>query len=128
MTHTLLGEVKVETYTGKLNGKEVNWQIAYDKEGRVWADAINFKDGKISSYGTQTEVIDSGCLTNKPIEYSSQADKIPKGMKKAGFVKTENGTNYYDDITPLLDQMEFVQAFRKARGVYRTGSAALKAA
>lgn len=113
--HTLLGYINIEAFTAKLNGRPVEWVMAYDKNGRVWVDRIAFLDAKINSYGVSSEVINSGALTNKPLEYVSQVTALEKGRDYQEF------DSRYADITPLLDNLLPIRQFRKARGIYRNG-------
>ncbi len=105
--------VTVETFEGILHGRKVDWNMAYDAQGRVWIDSIRFSDGKVNTYGVQSEFINSGALTNKPLEYRSQV----------GLLNKEQFTEFndsYADITPLLDELVPIQEFRAARGITRT--------
>ncbi len=111
--NTLLGQIKIETYESVLNGRKVDWKMAYDKEGRVWVDSIKFTDGEVNSYGIFSEVIDSGSLTNKPIEYKTRTDALDS-------TSAISFSSDYSDITPLIDQLRFIKDFRKARKIYRS--------
>ncbi len=120
--HTLLGDITYEFYEGKLSQRSTEWIVAYDKEGRVWIDSIHFKDGEINSYGTPTEVIDSGALTNKPLDYhritSPNEDEAVRlvamrdELMAAGYIKGFD--NKYNDITPLLANLKPIQDFKAA--------------
>lgn len=120
LKHTYLGEITLETYTASLNGRPVEWVMAYDKEGRVWIERIAFLDIEVNSYGVMPEVIDSGCLTNKPFEYREQVSALKEGEESID--REDVG---YSDITPLLDNLVPIQQFRKARHIapYRTPGA-----
>ena len=113
--HTILGEITLETYRGTLNGRKVNWVMAYGEKGRVWVERIYFAEAKVNSYGVYSEVIDSGALTNKPIEYKSQTSKL---QEEKDFVASSWGI--YVDITPLLDSLLPIMEFRKAKGIVRS--------
>lgn len=110
--------IKLETYTAQLNGRPVEWVMAYDRLGRVWIERIAFLDIEVNSYGVMPEVIDSACLTSKPFEYSEQTSK-----KDGDYLIWESDRKV--DITPLLDNLLPIQKFRKARGIapYRTPGA-----
>lgn len=120
LKHTYLGEITLETYTASLNGRPVEWVMAYDKEGRVWIERIAFLDIEVNSYAVIPEVIDSGCLTNKPFEYEEQVSALKEGEESID--REDVG---YSDITPLLDNLLPIQQFRKARHIapYRTPGA-----
>lgn len=109
--HTLLGVINTESYSASLNGRPVEWVMAYDRSGRVWIDRISFLDNKINSFGISPEVIDSGFLTSKPLEYRSLCDILHPRMDFVDFQER------YVDITPLLDNLKPIQDFRKARGI-----------
>ena len=114
-SHTLIeGKIKFEVFEGTLEGRKIEWHMASDEKGRVWIDRINFSKGKISSYGVYEEVIDSGVLTNKPIEYRNQAG----GLKEKDY-RELNSHPEYIDITPLLDNLEPIKRYREARGIVR---------
>lgn len=112
LAHAFMGEIKLETYTAKLNGRPIEWVMAYDKEGRVWIERIAFLDKEVNSYGVMPEVIDSGCLTSKPFEYPKQAS----ALKEGGEIINDKAVGYAD-ITPLLNNLLPIQQFRKARGI-----------
>ncbi len=103
----------LETYIASLNGRPVEWVMAYDRLGRVWIDRIAFLDIEVNSYGVMPEVIDSGCLTHKPIEYHSQVNAL-----RPNEYANPRG-DIYVDITPLLDNLAPIKAFRKARNIVR---------
>ena len=112
--HSLLGAITIEIFEGLLQDQEVEWSMAYDKEGRVWIDRIAPKEGMINSYGCGSCVIDSGILTSKPLEHRQSAKDFTD----------DEAVDYYDhskmkDITPLLDNLKPIQDFREARGISR---------
>lgn len=111
MTHTLLGQITLESYAASLNGQPIQWVMAFDKSGRVWIDRITFRGVGVNSYGVSPEVIDSGALTNKPVEYQSLVDALNPGIDYKKF----NGR--YVDITPLLDNLLPIKQFRVARNI-----------
>lgn len=109
--HTLLGNVNTASYTARLHGRPIQWVMAYDRQGRVWIDRISFLDTTVNSYGVAPEVINSGALTNKPIEYRTITDGLRVGDEYRNFNAD------YVDITPLLDNLLPIQQFRRARGI-----------
>lgn len=113
LKQTFLGETTLETYTASLNGRPVEWVMAYDKDGRVWIERIAFLDREVNSYGVMPEVIDSGCLTNKPFEYDQQIDALKFGEDYFEHTRDIG----YQDITPLLDNLYPIQEFRRARNI-----------
>lgn len=110
--------IKLETYLSQLNGRPIEWVMAYDREGRVWIERIAFLDREVNSYGVMPEVIDSACLSSKPSDYSEQASS-----KSGDYLSWDSRSEV--DITPLLDNLLPIQQFRKARGIapYRTPGA-----
>jgi hypothetical protein len=40
--HTLLGDVKIDIYSAMLQGKQIEWAMGHDEDGRVWIDSIKF--------------------------------------------------------------------------------------
>jgi hypothetical protein len=112
--HTMAGDTTVEVFSAKLNGRSVEWHMAYDdEEKRVWIDHITFKDGKVTSYGTQQEVILAAALSAKPFDYVEQLD----GMIEGRDWKRHSGS--YGDISATLNKIPAIQHFRLMRGVYK---------
>jgi len=106
--HTLLGNTIVEIHSGMLEGRVVEWAMARTVKGDiVWAESIYYPDSPITSYGTRAEIIDSGALTNKPLEYSVQTDYLSSN-EKTKFNDT------YSNISPLLNNLEPIKQFRGA--------------
>jgi len=95
---------------GPQRTREVIWTMAEDGTGRVWIQSIRFADAKPNSYGVYNEVIDSGILTSKPLEYSDQSYGVPETHRRP-FNKI------YEDITPLLDILQPIKKYREARGI-----------
>jgi len=124
MNHTVLGDCTVRVFEGDLDGRSVEWHFASDADGRVWIDTIRFTDGESNAYGTYSEFINSGFLTSKPLEYRVQTYGV-YGIDSLELSGGYHNPESYLDQTPLLDQLQPIQAFRAATGVQRTGSAAL---
>lgn len=112
--HTMLGEGQVYVYEANLNGRKVEWHMATYGD-KVCVEAIRFADAKITSFGNYNEVISSGILTTKPIEY--------RGLTYGGLYKElgpEMGSfnsgqlrhSQYVDQSPLLNQLKPIQDFR----------------
>ncbi|MFH1971681.1 MAG: hypothetical protein ABIJ05_04850, partial [Patescibacteria group bacterium] len=116
LEHSLLGPITLETYPAKLNGKNINWVMAYDSIGRVWIERIYSVDSGINSYGIAKEVINSGALTNKPLEYIRQVDtNVLEEFKD--YVKYPDSN--YLDITLLIDNLEPIKQYRQERNIVR---------
>lgn len=112
--HTLAGDTGVEVYPAILNGRVVEWHMAHDElENRVWVDRIVYKDSKVTTYGTQAEVIVAGALSAKPFDYDSQLGDMVEGRD---FKRLNRA---YVDVSPTLDQIPAIKHYRLSRGVYR---------
>lgn len=116
MDHTILTpatgkKITVDVYQGVLDGKSVEWHMAHDSQGRVWVDRINFQNDKYNSYGVVSNLIHSGILTSKPIDYTVQIDRVLKYPILAGAFSD------YSDITPLIDRMGPIKKFRQQRNI-----------
>ncbi|MBF0361315.1 MAG: hypothetical protein HQK49_09900 [Oligoflexia bacterium] len=87
--------------------------VGVAKKDRVWIDQINFKDCNVNTFGMCKELIDSGVLTNKPLEYEMQSKKLINGKER---IKTAHGTGntHYYDITPVLSNLFPIKNFIKA--------------
>lgn len=112
--HTELGKIKVEHFVVRDNSLGLlEWQFASDKEGRVWIQGIKPVESTANSFGVQDRLVDFGILLAKPLDYKAQTQELAANGEAVEF----NGA--YNDITPLLDSMPIVQAYRQARGVDR---------
>lgn len=108
LTHSLLGDITIETFPASLQKKEIEWAIASDTNNRVWIDRIQFsgKNLSITSYGTSSQIIDSGFLTTKPLEYTHQCRHMRQGIDYTPF------NNTYNDLSPLLDQFPLLKKYK----------------
>ncbi|MFZ9596607.1 MAG: hypothetical protein ACO3A2_11090 [Bdellovibrionia bacterium] len=84
--------------------------MAKDPHGRVWIDRIRWAKSEVNSYGTDKWIIDSGFLTNKPLEYQKQATALAHETEKNIFAEQRD----YVDITPLLHKLLPIQKFIEA--------------
>ncbi|MCC7345293.1 MAG: protein phosphatase 2C domain-containing protein [Deltaproteobacteria bacterium] len=116
-THTLLGKITCREFQGgylveKGSGRRrpVVWTMAEDANGRTWVKSIRYTDSKVNSYGVYDEVIDSGIITSKPLEYAEQSYKLP-----AEYRPDFNGQ--YVDITPALHMLKPIRDYRASRGL-----------
>jgi hypothetical protein len=108
--HPVLGDVAHEIYDVVVDGRPVEWHMAYDQEGRVWIDRIRYGDTLPTPYGTDKDVIYSGLLTSKPIDYDEQVAGLPEPVK----IKNVNGSKY-TDISRFLNTFEPIAKFRAQR-------------
>jgi len=116
MDHTIFtpatgNKITVDVYQGVLDGQSIEWHMAHDSQGRVWVDRINFQNDKYNSYGVVSNLIHSGILTSKPIDYTVQIDRVLKYPILAGAFSD------YSDITPLIDRMGPIKKFRQQRNI-----------
>jgi hypothetical protein len=111
--HGHLGPITREVYTAVAGNRKIEWYMAYDGSGRVWIDRIRFAGSKATAYGTDQELIYSGILTSKPIEYAKETSGL-KPEYKAGQIG-----EHYEEISPFLDTFAPIKKFRAERGVIR---------
>jgi hypothetical protein len=125
-THLYLGEITLESYPAVFQGRPVRWVMAHDAAGRVWIDRIFFTDAKPSSYGNYSEVLDTGALTNKPFEYTSQIHNLQNSTTSTEYISSYNYGSYAD-ITPLLDHLAPIAEYRVKRAIQRSSDAQVAA-
>ncbi len=119
--HTVLGVTRTETYKAILNGKPIEWNISYDKAGRVWIDSIISVDSGITTYGTQKIILQAGILNSKPIDYTFQVNGLPKitntdeGEDTFGIIEGKDGR--YSDFSLILDVLQPIVTFRSCRKI-----------
>jgi len=106
--HPVLGSYTIESYVKNTNGRLVEWHIARDQAGRVWIDRIRNADSPPTPYGTDRNLLYSGVLTSKPLDYKQQCDGLPTAWRRP-----MNET--YDDITPFLGMLAPIQAYRQQK-------------
>ncbi len=112
--HPVLGEVVTEKLQS--NDGRYMWHLSSDKQGRVWVSGVTRgSEDTPSSYGTDTDVLSMGILDNKPVEYDSQVSGLREGID---YKQTQ--TKGYVDITPLIDNLPVIKAYRASRGIVRT--------
>ncbi len=137
--------VRIEKYEHNYRGIQLHFDMASDIKGRVWVDHIQEVGGEITSFGTRKSVLLCGPFSVKPHQY----DKDITGLNPAESVVVtkqysfDDGINIertlviehddtrpvdmvpsdigygYLDITPLFDRLPLIQAYRKARGIWR---------
>lgn len=114
--HPFLREkVRVEVFEAELEKRKVLWHMAASTEGIVWIDSIHYKDASLNSYGGFSEIINSGILTSKPFEYRFQVESL--NSKEAIPINDS-----YADITALLDHLQPIKDYRKAKKIHRSQS------
>ncbi len=85
------------------------WVMGEDSQGRAWVRHLYFADSPVNSYGVHSEIIDSGILTSKPLEYRSLA-----GQLEPPYARSFNDECV--DISPALTLLEPIRQYRAARG------------
>lgn len=111
--HGSLGPITREVYSKTVSGRKIEWHMAHDKNGRVWIDRMRFADSKATPYGTDKELVYSGILTSKPIEYEAQVAGLPEEFKSGKIGRS------YEDISKFLDTFAPVQQYRAKKGMIR---------
>lgn len=106
--HPILGAVAQEVYqkTGP-DGRVYEWHMARDGAGRAWIERLRFADAEPSVYGTDKQMVYSGLLTSKPLEYAKQCDGLPSNMVRDADV------DKYKDITPFLDLLGPIKQYQR---------------
>lgn len=107
--HPILGAIKREVY----EKAGVEWYMASDATGRVWIDRVRIAGSEPNAYGTDKQMLFSGILTSKPMDYDHQVTGLSND------VKTKIPGTYYTDISAFLDQLAPIQRYRHQRNVTR---------
>lgn len=117
ISESLLGPVTFREYTGGylLQGegqrsRPIVWVMGEDGHGRAWVRWIRYADVEVNSFGLYQEVIDSGIVTSKPLEYHEQARALPPEYRPR-FNET------YADITPALSLLQPIHEYMAARNL-----------
>lgn len=118
--HSELGLCDMYIFEAQLHGRTVHWGIAERVDSRnqerknfgsAWVEFIRFADSRPNYHGTYSELIDSGMITNKPLEYTSQ---LSFALDKPGMREHIKAWNrHYQDIRPLIGRFSFMQSFYK---------------
>ncbi len=115
--HSLLGECMFTKFKATINGREAYWEFGESRDGEtVWVDKIGYSDTPVSSYGTDSEIIDSGVITSKPIEYISQCDAIPTSLRND--INDKGGD--YQNIGKFLELLEPIRRYKELRKASRS--------
>lgn len=100
--------------------RKLRFSFCYDRAGRVWISNIILRDAPVTSYGNSAWHLEVATLLNKPLEYKSQIGQLPYGDAYIDF----GSSTQYVDITPLIDRLPMVRAFRLARKIPRQSNPA----
>jgi hypothetical protein len=102
--HPQLGAIVRETYRKDVNGVQYEWQMAHDMHGRVWIDRIRLQGAEPSAYGTDKQMVFSGILTSKPLDYTSQTTGLAPELK-------QDLGNGLTDLAPFLRKLLPIQQY-----------------
>jgi len=119
--HTLLCDdknpkcIKINVFGGILNGRLVHWHFAVSPQGYIWIDRLHFADSLVSPLGIFREVLDSGVLTNKPLDYIEQVDCLNKEYRvhKSPYALI---INFIGLLKPVQDYGAWVKKNRLRKG------------
>ncbi|HEX9153763.1 MAG TPA: hypothetical protein VF809_03005 [Candidatus Saccharimonadales bacterium] len=112
-SHPVLGRVYQEVHEAVVDGKVYEWHMASDDGSHnVWIERIRLRDAEPSRYGTDRQVVYSGILTTKPLEYASsssdQCDGLPMSWMYA------SASDSYKELSGLLSQLAPIRDSRTA--------------
>lgn len=116
--HTLVWDTYVAVYEGVLNGQKVEWHMAqslHDPD-MVWISNIRPSWGRISSFGTDVNPINSGILTSKPYEYANldhQQWAYGNYARHPQEWKYVNTTEDLAFLRPIAEYKEYLNSFKK---------------
>lgn len=115
--NSLLGPLSFREYRGasaldRETGRRrpLVWIMGEDGQGRAWVRHLHYADSEVNSYGVYSEVLESGILTSKPLEYIDQAGLLPEALRRPF-------NRDYVDISPTLTLLEPIRRYREARGL-----------
>jgi len=112
--HPVLGDYKKEVFTHMVNGRAVEWVMSSTQDRKVWIERIRFADTKSTSYGTDSELLYSGVLTTKPLDYKQQTTGLPESLVK------NSPSESYNDITGFINMFAPVHKYRQQRELFGT--------
>lgn len=93
----------IEVFSKTYNGVTYEWNMAHDLEGRAWIDRIRFADAEPSVYGTDKQVVYSGILTSKPLDYKAQAEGVPATMQHDMDGSFTDISEFLNTIAPIAE-------------------------
>ncbi len=100
-THPILGAITREVYVKS----GIEWHIGQDKNSRVWIDRVRIAKNETTSFGTDKDLIYSGILTSKPVEYTAQATGIPQSLRN-------QINSSYTDTAPFLANLAPIKKYK----------------
>ncbi|EKD42706.1 MAG: hypothetical protein ACD_73C00048G0001 [uncultured bacterium] len=113
MDHTLLGACTLYRYEATLHGRKVYWDMAVrNSDGLGWVERIKFADAEMNRFGGHDEIIDSGFLTSKPLEYRKQMGLVLHDPQHDfnRDVKPSNDPDYVD-VRGIIGRLDFMKNF-----------------
>lgn len=117
VSESLLGPVTFREYAGGYlvqsggeRSRPILWVMGEDARGRAWVKSIRYADTEVNSFGLYQEVIDSGILTSKPLEYHEQSRALPPEYRP-------RFNDTYADITPALSLLQPIREYMAARNL-----------
>lgn len=113
LNHSLLGKIECFEYVSILQDKKIVWVFCKDSKNRIWIDRVAFyeNNSSITSYGTESIIINTGMLTSKPLEYYSQCENMTEG------IHFKNFNNMYYDISLYLSTFPIIKKFKLSLGL-----------
>lgn len=110
--HYQLGPINYDVYDK--NGVEWYMAVANDV---VWIDRIRIKDSEATAYGTDKNMIYSGLLTSKPIDYKQQTTGLPDK-----YVEAMPSSRHYVKIDKFLATLEPIKRYKSIVAVSNTNT------
>lgn len=121
--HEIMGRVVYEEYAGGMITTEsgqmrpIIWTMAHTEGHKTWVQSIQFADAKINSYGVPSEILDSGIITSKPVEYRKQSTLLQESPWILNLANNSPYAQSYVDITPVLELLLPIRAYRQAKNL-----------
>lgn len=110
--HQMLGACLVFRYESVLEDRRVFWDLSVrEEDGLGWVNHIHFADAKPNRFGGRKEVIDTGFVTSKPVEYRQQLEGILDFDSEYYPLVRPTNIRHYLDIREILAQLSFMRDF-----------------
>ncbi len=110
--HSIAWPTEIDVFEGVLDGRKVEWHMARSKNNpeQIWISNIRLANGKLSSFGNDSEFLNTGVLTQKPFEYASRlAGQVPYEFNDGRALVMDN----YYDITDVLWWLRPISNYKK---------------
>ncbi len=102
------GKVVSETFTCSVNKKPAEIVFMTNSSGRVWIDDIVYKDSRVTTYGTNKDLIPTGVLTSLPL-VKKQGNVI---LHSLGYIGTRLKKMHAMSLDESLSEFEFTNAIK----------------